>query len=86
MDKDIKLSQAKCQISDVRNYKLKVSPSYSVLCLLSSVFCLYFIAGCESASSQKAFLQARVDTLTLQNTQLENQLEQSQAEKEQLKN
>jgi hypothetical protein len=86
MDKDIKLSEAGCYISDVRNYKLKVSHSYSVLCLVFSVFCLYFISGCENNKTQKNPLVERIELLTEEKDQLAWDLEQSTAENKQLKN
>jgi hypothetical protein len=86
MDKDIKLSEAGCYVSDVRNYTSKVSHSYSVLCLLFSVFCLYFISGCESNKSQKNPLVERIELLTEEKDQLAWDLERSTAENKQLKN
>ena len=62
---------------------IKVS-KVSFFCTLSSVLCfLAFVAGCDSAYTESP-LQERVETLTIQQKQLENQLEQSTAEKEQL--
>jgi len=54
-------------------------------CTLCSVFCfLAFVDGCNNAYTESP-LQERVDTLTIQQKQLESQLEQSKAENEQLK-
>ncbi len=51
---------------------------------VSSVLCyLAFIAGCSDAYIESS-LQERVETLTIQQKQLESQLEQSTAENEQL--
>jgi hypothetical protein len=86
MDKDIKLSEAGCCISDAGNYKSKVSHSYSILCFLFSVFCLYFISGCESSNNQENPFVERIELLTKQNDQLAYDLEQSTAENKQLKN
>ncbi len=54
------------------------------ICTLSSVLCyLAFVAGCDSAYTESP-LQERVETLTIQQKQLESQLEQSTAENEKL--
>jgi hypothetical protein len=51
---------------------------------LSSALCLLaFVSGCNNAYTESP-LQERVETLTIQQKQLENQLEQSTAENEQL--
>lgn len=57
---------------------------FSVLCLLCSVFCLLFVAGCQNPNS-KASLLEQVDQLTQEKTQLQEQVEQSKSENEQLK-
>jgi len=54
------------------------------VCTLSSVLCyLAFVAGCDSSYTESP-LQERVETLTIQQQQLESQLEQSTIENEQL--
>ncbi len=74
MDMDIELSKVGCRMSYV-----------GLFCTLSSVLCfLAFVAGCGSADSVSP-LQEQITTLTVQQRQLENQLEQSKAENEQLK-
>lgn len=53
-------------------------------CTLSSVLCfLAFVAGCNDAYTESP-LQERVETLTIQQKQLESQLKQSTAKNEQL--
>jgi cell division protein FtsB len=73
MDTDIELSE-------IRRRKL-----YSrFFCTLCAVLCfLLFITGCDDAYTESP-LQERVDTLTVQQQQLESQLEQCKAENEQL--
>jgi cell division protein FtsB len=73
MDTDIELSE-------IRRRKL-----YSrFFCTLCAVLCfLLFITGCDDAYKESP-LQERVDTLTVQQQQLESQLEQCKAENEQL--
>jgi len=74
MDTDIELPEAGCRMSYARFF-----------CTLSSVICfLAFVAGCDNAYTESP-LQERVETLTVQQKQLESQLEQSKAENEQLK-
>ena len=74
MDKDIELSEVRCRMSYVR-----------FLCILCSVVCfLAFLGGCDDAYTESP-LQERIDTLTIQQKELESQLEQSRAENEQLK-
>ena len=70
---DIELSEVRSQRSEVR---------FSVLCLLFSVFC--FVAGCENASSRLS-LTEQVNALREEKTLLARQIEQSEAENEQLK-
>jgi outer membrane murein-binding lipoprotein Lpp len=53
-------------------------------CLLSSIFCLCVVAGCENANSIRTPLVEQIGNLTEQNKQLENQLEQIRAENKQL--
>ena len=54
------------------------------VCTVSSVLCfLTFFVGCDSSYTESP-LQERVETLTIQQQQLESQLEQSKAENEQL--
>ena len=54
------------------------------VCTLSSVLCyLVFFGGCDSAYTESP-LQERVEILTIQQQQLESQLEQSTAENEKL--
>jgi cell division protein FtsB len=73
MDMDIELSKAGYRMSYV-----------GLFCTLSSILCfLAFVAGCGSADSVSP-LQEQITTLTVQQRQLENQLEQSKAENEQL--
>jgi len=73
MDMDIVLSEVSFRISVIKFF-----------CILSFVLCfLAFFAGCESTSSESP-LQERITTLTVQQRQLESQLEQSKAENEQL--
>ncbi len=55
-------------------------------CFLSSVLCLLsFIGGCENASSIRTPLVEQIGKLTEQKKLLDNQLEQSKTENEQLK-
>jgi len=80
-------SEDRGQRTEVRNQKSEVRSQrsdFSVLCLLSSVFCLYFIAGCENANSIRTPLVEQIGNLTEQKKQLENQLEQTKAENTQL--
>ena len=57
---------------------------FRFFCTLFSVLCfLVFVAGCDSSYTESP-LQERVETLTIQQKQLESQLEQSTAENEQL--
>ena len=57
---------------------------FRFFCTLSSVLCfLAFVAGCDSAYTESP-LQERVETLTIQQKQLESQLEKSKVENEQL--
>ncbi len=73
MDTDIVLSEVRYRMSYVRFY-----------CILFSVLSfLVFIAGCDNAYTESP-LQERVETLTIQQKQLESQLEQSTAKNEQL--
>ena len=73
MDTDIELSEVRCRMSYFRFF-----------CTLSSVICfLAFLAGCDNAYTESP-LQERVETLTIQQKQLESRLEQSAAENEQL--
>ncbi len=51
-------------------------PRYSIFCLLSSVFCLYFVAGCGSPAISKNPLAEQVDTLTQDKRELMRQIEQ----------
>ncbi|HUU16759.1 MAG TPA: hypothetical protein VMW72_06395 [Sedimentisphaerales bacterium] len=81
---DIELSDVRSQKSEVRCQKSEICHLFSVLCLLSSVFCLCVVAGCENANSQKSPLVEQIGNLTKQKKQLDNQLEQSRAENEQL--
>ena len=67
------MSEVRCQKSDVRFF-----------CLLSCVFCLCVVAGCENANSIRTPLVEQIGNLTEQNKQLENQLEQTRAENKQL--
>ena len=54
------------------------------VCTLSSVLCyLVFFGGCDSAYTESP-LQERVEIMTIQQQQLESQLEQSTAENEKL--
>jgi hypothetical protein len=73
MDKDIELSEVRCRMSYVRFFYILCS----VVCFLA------FYSGCDEAYTESP-LQERIDTLTIQQTQLESQLEQSRAENEQL--
>ncbi len=73
MDMDIELSEVGYRMSYV-----------GLFCTLSSVLCfLVFVAGCENAYTESP-LQERIDTMTIQQKQLESRLEQSNAENEQL--
>lgn len=73
MDKDIEPSEVGHRISAIK-----------FLCTLTFIICLPVIfTGCESSYTESP-LQERIDTLTIQQTQLESQLEQSKAENEQL--
>jgi len=92
MDTDIELpevrsqeSEVRSQKSDVRSQKSEICHLFSVICLLSSAFCLCVVAGCENANSQKPPLVEQIESLTEQKKQLENKLEQSGFENEQLK-
>lgn len=74
MDMDIELSDVGYRITGIK-----------LFCTLSYVLCfLAFVAGCGEAYTESP-LQERIDTLTIQQKQLESQLEQSKAENEQLK-
>ena len=73
MDTDIELTEV--------GYRMTYSKLFFTL---SSVICfLAFLAGCNDAYTESP-LQERIDTLIVQQKQLESQLEQSQAENEQL--
>ncbi|NQT00531.1 MAG: hypothetical protein HQ580_00765 [Planctomycetes bacterium] len=73
MDMDIEPSEVGYRISDIKFF-----------CTLSSVICfLAFFTGCDDAYTESP-LQERVETLTIQQKQLESQLAQSNAENEQL--
>jgi len=87
MDTDIELSEVRCQKSDVRCQMSDVRCQKSdvrFFCLLSCVFCLCVVAGCENANSIRTPLVEQIGNLTEQNKQLENQLEQTRAENKQL--
>ncbi len=87
MDTDIELSEARGQKSEARGQKSEVRCQMSdvrFFCLLSSVFCLCVVAGCENANSIRTPLVEQIGNLTEQNKQLENQLEQTRAENKQL--
>ena len=51
-------------------------PGYSIFCLLFSVFCLYFIPGCESSQTTKNPLAEQVETLTGDKRVMMHQIEQ----------
>ena len=75
-----------------RNLKKENKTSKSIFrssALTPVLLCFYivtvFIIGCENTEDQKALLFEQVDTLTSQKTQLEDQLQQTQTENEQLK-
>jgi len=88
MDTDIELSEARGQKSDVRCQKSEIRSQISdvrFFCLLSFIFCLCVVAGCENANSIRTPLVEQIGNLTEQNKQLENQLEQIRAENKQLK-
>ncbi len=79
---DIELSEVGCQKSEVRGQKSEVR----FFCFLSSVLCfLSFIGGCENANSIRTPLVEQIGKLTEQKKLLDNQLEQSKTENEQLK-
>ena len=80
MDTDIELSEVRCQKSEIRCQMSDVR----FFCLLSSVFCLCVVAGCENANSIRTPLVEQIGNLTEQKKQLENQLEQTRAENKQL--
>jgi len=87
MDTDIELSEARGQKSDVRCQKSEIRSQISdvrFFCLLSFIFCLCVVAGCENANSIRTPLVEQIGNLTEQNKQLENQLEQIRAENKQL--
>jgi len=87
MDTDIELSEVRSQKSEVRSQKSEIKRQRSdvrFFCLLSSVFCLCVVAGCENANSIRTPLVEQIGKLTEQNKQLENQLEQTRAENKQL--
>ena len=87
MDTDIELSEVRSQKSEVRSQKSEIKRQRSdvrFFCLLSSVFCLCVVAGCENANSIRTPLVEQIGNLTEQNKQLENQLEQTRAENKQL--
>jgi outer membrane murein-binding lipoprotein Lpp len=87
MDTDIELSEAGGQKSDVRAQMSDVRCQKSdvrFFHLLSSVFCLCVVAGCENANSIRTPLVEQIGNLTEQNKQLENQLEQTRAENKKL--
>jgi hypothetical protein len=50
------------------------------ICLLSSVFCLYFVAGCESSQTPKNPLAEQVETLTRDKREMMRQIEQLESE------
>jgi len=84
---DIELSDVRGQKSDVRGQKSEIRSQMSdvrFFCLLSSVFCLCVVAGCENANNIRTPLVEQIGNLTEQKKQLENQLEQTRAENEQL--
>ncbi|MBC8472918.1 MAG: hypothetical protein H8D56_25945 [Planctomycetes bacterium] len=59
-------------------------PTVKFFCTLSSILCFVaFVAGCDSSYTESP-LQERVETLTIQQKQLESQLEQSTTENERL--
>jgi hypothetical protein len=73
MDTDIEITEAGFQISYFRFF-----------CTLPFVLCfLIFLAGCDDSYTESP-LQERVETLTIQQQQLESQLEKSTAENEKL--
>ena len=74
---DIELSEVRCQ-------KSKICNLFSVLCLLSSAFCLYFIAGCENTNSIRTPLAEQIGKLTEQKKQLESDIKRFSAENKQL--
>ena len=53
-------------------------------CVLSSVFCLLFLAGCQN-TRQNDSLTAQIEQLTQEKAQLQKQIEQSDAQNKQLK-
>ncbi len=80
---NIELSDVKSQMPDVRPQMPEICRLFSVLSLLSSVFCLCVVAGCGN-NSKKIPLAEQIETLTEQKTQLEMQIEKSRAENKQL--
>jgi hypothetical protein len=74
MDTDIDRREAGCRISDIKFFRT----------LFFVFYVLIFFAGCEDTYTESP-LQERIDTLTVQQTQLENQLEQCEAENEELR-
>ena len=59
-------------------------PSCSLFCILSSVFCILLIAGCQRHNQSNPLL-IKIEQLTKEKTRLQEDLTQSNSEKEQLK-
>jgi outer membrane murein-binding lipoprotein Lpp len=57
---------------------------YSILCLLSSVLCLYFLAGCESNAAPENPLTKQVDTLTREKREMMRQIEMLESKNKEL--
>ncbi|MCP4263124.1 MAG: hypothetical protein GY774_37285 [Planctomycetes bacterium] len=73
MDTDIEVTKVRCRMSYI-----------SFFCTLFPAICfLSLFSGCDDAYTESP-LQERVETLTVQQKQLESQLEQSTAKNEQL--
>ncbi len=57
---------------------------YSILCLLSSVLCLFFLAGCESNEGPANPLTEQVETLTQDKREMMRQIEQLESKNKDL--
>lgn len=72
----------------IMNHKLRNSTfpvRYSIfICLLFSVFCLYFLAGCESSAGPKNPLAEQVETLTRDKREMMRQIEQLESKNKDL--
>jgi len=77
-------TEFKMQRTEDRGQKTADGPAPQIFCLLTSVFCLLGVAGCNKAN-EKAQLLEQVKQLTDENSKLTSQVEQSESQKKQLK-